>query len=61
MTEYISGIQYNGTTIDFIQTEEGRAINSGGTYKYEYTLTDHLRNNRVTYDQTSGKVGEEDY
>lgn len=60
-TEYISGIQYSGTTIDFIQTEEGRAINSTGTYKYEYTLTDHLGNNRVTFDQTNGKVGEEDY
>jgi RHS repeat-associated protein len=60
-TDYISGIQYNGTKIDFIQTEEGRAINSTGTYKYEYTLTDHLGNNRVTFDQTSGKVGEDDY
>jgi RHS repeat-associated protein len=60
-TEYISGIQYNGTTIDFIQTEEGRAVKSGGTYKYEYTLTDHLGNNRVMFDQTNGKVGENDY
>lgn len=60
-TEYIGGIQYNGSVIDFIQTEEGRAINSAGTYKYEYTLTDHLGNNRVTFDQTSGKVGEDDY
>jgi RHS repeat-associated protein len=60
-TEYIGGIQYNGAVIDFIQTEEGRAINSAGTYKYEYTLTDHLGNNRVTFDQTNGKVGENDY
>jgi YD repeat-containing protein len=49
-TDYISGIQYkpDAATIDFIQTEEGRAINSGGNYTYEYTLTDHLGNNRVT-------------
>ena len=62
-TDYISGIQYkpDAATIDFIQTEEGRAINSGGNYTYEYTLTDHLGNNRVTFDQTNGKVGEEDY
>jgi RHS repeat-associated protein len=60
-TEYIGGIHYNGTAIEFIQTEEGRAMNSGGTYKYEYTLTDHLGNNRVTFDQTNGKVGEDDY
>jgi RHS repeat-associated protein len=61
VTEYISGIQYNGTAIDFIQTGEGRAIKSGSTYNYEYTLSDHLGNNRVTFDQTSGKVGEDDY
>ncbi|MET3981616.1 RHS repeat-associated protein [Mucilaginibacter sp. UYP25] len=61
ITEYISGLQYTGANIDFIQTEEGRAIKSGATYNYEYTLTDHLGNNRVTFDQTGGKVGEDDY
>ncbi|MGY4538148.1 RHS repeat-associated protein [Mucilaginibacter sp. UYNi724] len=61
VTEYIGGIQYAGTVIDFIQTEEGRAINSAGSYKYEYTITDHLGNSRVTFDQTSPKVGEDDY
>ncbi|MFD0766139.1 DUF6443 domain-containing protein [Mucilaginibacter lutimaris] len=61
ITEYIGGIQYSGANIDFVQTEEGRAIRSGTNYNYEYTLTDHLGNNRVTFDQTSGKVGEEDY
>jgi hypothetical protein len=45
-------------TIDFIQTEEGRTINAGSSYNYEYTLTDHLGNNRVAFDQTTGKVGE---
>lgn len=61
-TDYISGIQYKiDGTIDFIQTEEGRAIKSGANYIYEYTLSDHLGNNRVTFDQTNGKVGEDDY
>ncbi|MBD1362906.1 RHS repeat-associated core domain-containing protein [Mucilaginibacter sp. ZT4R22] len=60
-TEYISGIQYTGTTIDFVQTEEGRVLNPTTSPNYEYTLTDHLGNNRVTFDQVSGKVGEEDY
>jgi hypothetical protein len=60
-TEYISGIQYTGTTIDLVQTEDGRAFNSAGVYKYEYALTDHLGNTRVTFDQTSGKIGEDDY
>jgi RHS repeat-associated protein len=60
-TEYISGIQYTGNHLDFVQTEEGKANNSGNGYKYEYILTDHLGNNRVTFDQTNGKVGEDDY
>ncbi|SHN37627.1 DUF6443 domain-containing protein [Mucilaginibacter sp. OK098] len=60
-TDYISGIQYTNGALAFIQTEEGRANNNAGTYTYEYTLTDHLGNNRVTFDQTNGKVGEEDY
>lgn len=65
-TDYIGGIQYTATgagapAMDFIQTEEGRANKSGTNYVYEYTLTDHLGNNRVTFDQTSGKVGEDDY
>jgi RHS repeat-associated protein len=62
ITEYINGIQYKPDgTIDFVQTEEGRANRSGTNYVYEYTLKDHLGNNRVTFDQTSGKVGEDDY
>jgi len=62
-TDYINGIQYktNSTVIDFIQTEEGRVINSGGTWNYEYILTDHLGNNRVIFDMVSGKTGEDDY
>lgn len=65
-TDYIDGIQYTTTgsgtpVMDFIQTEEGRANRSGTNYVYEYTLTDHLGNNRVTFDQTNGKVSEDDY
>ena len=63
-TEYIDGIQYDNGALSFIQTEEGRIIKSGSTYNYEYTLKDHLGNNRVTFDKFSGairKVGEENY
>jgi len=62
-TDYISGIQYksNSTVIDFIQTEEGRVLNPTTTPNYEYTLTDHLGNNRVTFDQVNGKTSEDDY
>nr|WP_315421008.1 DUF6443 domain-containing protein [uncultured Pedobacter sp.] len=61
-TDYIGGIQYKADgTIDFIRTEEGRANRSGTNYIYEYTLADHLGNNRVIFDETNGKVGEDDY
>jgi RHS repeat-associated protein len=59
-TDYVSGIQYDGTTtttstISFIQTEEGRALWNGSTaYNYEYTLTDHLGNSRVNFDTATG-------
>jgi RHS repeat-associated protein len=37
--------------IDFIQTEEGRALPNGAAkYNYEYTLRDHLGNSRVGFD-----------
>ncbi|MBB6126348.1 DUF6443 domain-containing protein [Mucilaginibacter lappiensis] len=61
VTEYIDGIQYTGTGIDFVQTEEGRVLNPTTSPNYEYTLADHLGNNRVTFDQTNGKKSEDDY
>ncbi len=61
VTEYIGGIQYTGTGIDFVQTEEGRVLNPTNSPNYEYTLTDHLGNNRLAFDQVTGKVGEDDY
>jgi len=60
-TDYIDGIQYTGTNLDFIQTEEGRVINPVSSPNYEYTLKDQLGNNRITFDQVNGKVGEDDY
>jgi RHS repeat-associated protein len=56
MTDYISGIQYknNSTAIDFIQTEEGKAVPNTGGYDYYYYLGDNLGNTRVTFDTQSG-------
>ncbi|KIA92318.1 hypothetical protein OC25_16660, partial [Pedobacter kyungheensis] len=52
-TNYIAGIQYTNNNIDFIQTEEGIARNNtGGNYSYEYNLSDHLGNVRVTFKQS---------
>ncbi|CAM4121194.1 RHS repeat-associated core domain-containing protein [Pedobacter westerhofensis] len=49
-TDYINGIQHKGDgSVDIILTEEGLARNNSGTYSYEYTLTDHLGNNRTTF------------
>lgn len=62
--DYISGIQYKTDgTVDFIQTEEGRAINNGGSYTYEYHLSDHLGNSRISFDQNSAATArqQDDY
>jgi RHS repeat-associated protein len=59
-TDYLGSIQYDGTvsssTISFIQTEEGRALSNGASYNYEYTLTDHLGNSRVSFDSFASSV-----
>jgi RHS repeat-associated protein len=59
VTDYIDGIQYDGTTgaetISFIRTEEGRAIPNGATaYNYEYNISDHLGDTRLTFDSSTG-------
>lgn len=56
VTEYIEGIQYTGNTIDFIQTEAGRAIPNGAGYKYEYNLRDHLGNVRYSFDSYNSAI-----
>jgi RHS repeat-associated protein len=55
-TDYVDGIQYTNGTIDLIQTEQGMARNSGGSYTYEYNLSDHLGNVRASFDIYGGAV-----
>ena len=56
----LNGIEYNGTTIEAIYHAEGRASLQGTTYRYEYTLRDHLGNSRVTFaDLNSDNVVDE--
>jgi hypothetical protein len=54
-TFYINGIQYKKgvdqakASLDFIQTEEGRALPAeNSTYAYEYFIKDHLGNVRAS-------------
>jgi RHS repeat-associated protein len=57
--DYDNGIVYKDNTIQFVQTEEGRATRnvSDGTYHYEYNLKDHLGNTRVSFDKgTNGNA-----
>lgn len=56
--DYINGIQYTSGAIDFIQTEEGLARKNSSNYLYEYNLTDHLGNNRLSFDIYSNSARE---
>lgn len=58
--DYVSGIVYHNNTIDFISTEEGRAIPNGTSYSYQYNLKDHLGNDRVSMDK-NGVLQEDEY
>ncbi|WP_419698989.1 DUF6443 domain-containing protein [Mucilaginibacter sp. NFX135] len=46
---YDDGIEYNGNTIEFVKTLEGRALPSSGGYILEYAVTDHLGNVRAMF------------
>lgn len=63
--EYIDGIHYEGGTLKFVNTAEGRVVRISATnYSFEYMLGDHLGNGRVYFDINAGaarKVQEMDY
>ncbi|MEQ8580623.1 MAG: DUF6443 domain-containing protein [Marinoscillum sp.] len=60
-TDYVGGIQYNSEALDFIRHGEGRARKSGASFAYEYNLTDHLGNVRVTVDDGGNVIQRDDY
>lgn len=60
--DYIGGIEYNGTAIEQIATEEGRAIPNGtAAYTYQYAIKDHLGNTRAMVDQNGVITQVQDY
>ncbi len=59
--DYAGGIEYNNSSIEFIQTEEGRAIPSGSSYSYEYMIKDHLGNTRALLKQDGSILETNDY
>ncbi|WP_374163610.1 RHS repeat domain-containing protein [Arcticibacter sp. MXS-1] len=60
--DYIGGIEYgDGGQLDFVQTEEGRAIKSGDKFSYEYMLKDHLGNTRAVVKENGEILQLSDY
>jgi len=51
---YINGIEYDGSTFNFIRTEEGRARQGSTNYIYEYQIADHLGNVRALFGDEDG-------
>jgi RHS repeat-associated protein len=48
-TDYIGNFVYEGGSLKYILTAEGRINVNASTYKYEYWMKDHLGNTRVTF------------
>ena len=60
--DYIDGIEYSSSGIEFITTEEGRAIpNGAAAYSYQYYIKDHLGNTRAMIDQSGAITQVQDY
>ena len=51
---YVYGTEYRGNTIESVVHQEGRLFRSGGSnsspvWRYEYSISDHLGNTRLTF------------
>jgi RHS repeat-associated protein len=49
--EYINGIEYIGGALSTIDHAQGRIVKTGTVYSYDYTIRDHLGNNRSGFAQ----------
>ncbi|PWJ59912.1 RHS repeat-associated protein [Dyadobacter jejuensis] len=52
--DYLNGIELKNNTVEAVYNEEGRALNDGGTFRYEYVLRDHLGNTRLVFTDKNG-------
>ncbi len=63
--EYIGNFMFDNGVLKFVHTGEGRVSVSGGQFKYEYDLKDHLGNTRLTFDKdpltSAARVIQEDH
>jgi RHS repeat-associated protein len=50
-TDYIGEFVYEGNTLQYVLTEEGRIIPASPQSEYQYFLKDHLGNVRVTFSE----------
>jgi len=52
--DYVGGIEYKNEVLEAIYHAEGRVYFEDGTNRYEYTITDHLGNARLTFTDKDG-------
>jgi len=52
--DYVGGIEYKNEVLEAIYHAEGRVYFENGTPRYEYTITDHLGNTRLTFSDKDG-------
>ena len=48
-TDYLGEVQYDNGIASYVSTPEGRAVNNGVSFDYEYFHRDHQNNVRVVY------------
>jgi hypothetical protein len=52
--DYIGGLEYTNDSLEAIYHSEGRVYFENGTSRYEYNITDHLGNTRLTFTDKDG-------
>ncbi len=60
-TDYLRGMHFIDNSLTFLQHGEGRAVKDGDAFNYEFNLTDHLGNVRVSVSQPGTVVQRDGY